>query len=203
MCVTRASPFVLGVSHPPLCDQHKNKKHTLPPISMAVYGLVWCVCKCVCIYASKVDEWVLGVCLRCVTPLIEGSLLQEKAIKGVVGSECGCTHAGTLICFPIFLRANPISDGGGKKKKERVSLFIVTVPHLCLLWSWSRYQQQASWESLHDQFSAEHNLSRRAGTVFSCGALSQQWRLKLKLSVMANAAQPNDLQQQSYQSTSS
>lgn len=54
------------------------------------------MCVCVGIYVSKVDEWVLGVCLCCVTPLIEGSLLQEKAIKGLAGSECG---GGTLIGF--------------------------------------------------------------------------------------------------------
>lgn len=57
-----------------------------------------------CISVSKVDEWVLGVCLWCVTPLIEGSLLQEKAIKGVVGPECGCTPGGTLICFYVVFQ---------------------------------------------------------------------------------------------------
>lgn len=57
---------------------------------------------CVCIYVFKVDEWVLGVRLRCVTPLIDGSLLQETPIKGFAGSECGCTHRGTIIGFDVF-----------------------------------------------------------------------------------------------------
>lgn len=111
------------------------------------------MCECVYIYVSKVDEWVLGVCLWCVTPLIEGSPLQ-KAIKGVVGPECGCSPGGTLICFYVF-----VSDGGENCHlgdiKECVRLLIMEVSYLLrlLLVTWSRYQQQASWESLLNPFS--------------------------------------------------
>lgn len=46
-----------------------------------------------------------------------------------------------------------------QKKKKNKFLDI-----LIFCTTWSRYQQQASWESLPDQFSvAKHNLSRRPG----------------------------------------
>lgn len=40
---------------------------------------------CVCVWlVYMLDEWVLAMCLWCVTPLNKGSLLQQ-AIRGAVG----------------------------------------------------------------------------------------------------------------------
>lgn len=57
---------------------------------------------CICLYASKADEWVSAVWFGCLIPLKRASLLQQKAIRGAAGTR---THTTTIFtAHPVFVK---------------------------------------------------------------------------------------------------
>lgn len=66
----------------------------------------------VCIYASKVDECLLGVCLWCGTPLsFRGRLL--RVLLGLNVAALAEQHESVFIYF------NLLSDGGDKSQSQK------------------------------------------------------------------------------------